>query len=93
MKTERKIKDGKMWGTISDTSLFNAYFVNLQCELTTVLEISQIWFFLKKLVDTCPFRGTADTPVLTSGDMSSGFQSQSGQAYSHLAEAYTMYVP
>ena len=29
----------------------------------------------------------------TFGDISSGFQSQSGQPYSHLAEAYTIYVP
>ena len=28
----------------------------------------------------------------TPGDVSSGFQSQSGQPYSHLAEEYVMYV-
>ena len=29
----------------------------------------------------------------TSGDVSSGFQSQSGQPYSHLVEAYVIYIP
>ena len=29
----------------------------------------------------------------TSGDVSSGFQNQSGQPYLHLAEAYMIYVP
>ena len=29
----------------------------------------------------------------TSGDVSSGFQSQSGQPYSCLAEAYVLHVP
>ena len=28
----------------------------------------------------------------TSGDVCSGFQNQSGQPYSHLAEAYVMYL-
>ena len=47
-------------------------------------------FFKKNLVDTCPFIG----PLFwTSGDVSSGFQSQSGQSYLHLAEAYMMCVP
>ena len=32
--------------------------------------------------------GVTDAPVSTSGDISSGFQSQSGQPYSHLAKAY-----
>ena len=30
-------------------------------------------------------------PFWTSGDVSSGFQSQSGQPYLHLSEAYMMY--
>ena len=29
----------------------------------------------------------------TSGDVSSEFQSQSGQPYLHLVEAYMMYIP
>ena len=33
------------------------------------------------------------TPVLDYGDVFSAFQTQSGQPYSHLAEAYVMYVP
>ena len=35
-------------------------------------------FFKKFLVDTCPFGGAIGTPFLISGDVSSGFQSQSG---------------
>ena len=30
---------------------------------------------------------------LTSGDVSSGVQSQSGQPYSHLVQAYVLHVP
>ena len=36
------------------------------------------------------FYGPLTSPFWTSGDVSSGFQSQSGQPYSHLAEAYVM---
>ena len=39
-----------------------------------------------------PVCGVTDTPVWTSGDVSSGFQSQSGQPYSRLVEAYVIYV-
>ena len=34
-----------------------------------------------------------DTLFWTSGDVSSEFRSQSGQSYSHLVEAYMMYIP
>ena len=37
-----------------------------------------------------PFCGATDTLFWTSGDVSSGFQSQSGQPYSSLAEAYVL---
>ena len=37
--------------------------------------------------------GATDTPVRTSGNVSSGFQSQSGQPYLHLVEVYMIYVP
>ena len=37
--------------------------------------------------------GATDTLFWTSGDVPSGFQSQSVQPYSHLVEAYVMYVP
>ena len=40
-----------------------------------------------------PFYGATDTLFCTSGDVSSGFQSQSGMPYSHLAEAHVMNVP
>ena len=39
------------------------------------------------------FYGATGTPVLDSGDVSSEFQSQIGQPYLHLAEAYVMYIP
>ena len=36
-----------------------------------------------------PFFGATDNP----GDVSSGIQSQSGQPYLHLADAYVLHVP
>ena len=39
------------------------------------------------------FGATDSTLFWTSGDVSSGFQSQSGEPYSQLAEAYVIYVP
>ena len=51
-------------------------------------------FFFKFLLDTCPFVGPLIPLFRTSGDVSSGFQSQSGfLPYSHLAEAYVIYIP
>ena len=38
-------------------------------------------FFFKFLEDMSPFCGATDTPVLDSGDVSSGLQSQNGQPY------------
>ena len=40
-------------------------------------------FFFKFLLDTCPFLGPLIPLFQTSGDVSSGFQSQSGQPYSN----------
>ena len=39
------------------------------------------------------FYGATHTLFWTSGDISFGVQSQSGQPYLHLAEAYMMYIP
>ena len=39
------------------------------------------------------FVGTLIPLFWTSGDVSSGFQSQSGQSYLHLAEAYVLHIP
>ena len=50
-------------------------------------------FFKKILADTCPFLGPLISMLRTTGDISSRFQSQSGQPYSLLAEAYMIYVP
>ena len=41
------------------------------------------FFFLKFLADTCPFLGPLVPLFWISGDISSGFQSQSGLPYSH----------
>ena len=38
-----------------------------------------------------PFLGPLIPLFWTSGDVSSGFQSQSGQPYTHLVDAYVMY--
>ena len=43
-----------------------------------------IIYFKKKLVDTCTFLGPRVHLFSISVDVSSGFQSQSGQTYSHL---------
>ena len=40
-----------------------------------------------------PFCAATDTLFWTSSDVSSGFQSQSGQRYSHLVEAYVLHIP
>ena len=47
----------------------------------------------KFLEGTCPFMGPLIPLFWTSGDVSSGFQYQSGQSYSHLVQAYVMYIP
>ena len=48
-----------------------------------------LFFLNKKLEDISPFCGATDTPFWTSGDISSEFQSHSGQPYLCLAEAHT----
>ena len=50
-------------------------------------------FFLKSLLNICPFFGPLILLFRTSGDISSGFQSQSGQPYSNFSETYVIYVP
>ena len=52
-------------------------------------------YFLKKfLADTCPFLGPLVPPFWISGDVSSGFQSQSGFCLIHVfAEVNVMYIP
>ena len=51
-------------------------------------EYHKTHFFKKDLVDTCPFMGPLIPLFSSSGDISSGFQSQSGQPHSHLVETY-----
>ena len=64
---------------------FLSFFSNYVCPIYVS--------FFKKLLDTCPFLGLLIPLFQTSGDISHGFQSQSGQPYSHLVEAYMIYVP
>ena len=47
-------------------------------------------FSLKIMEDISPFCGLL---FWTCSDVSSGFQSQSGQTYLHLAEAYLLHIP
>ena len=55
--------------------------------------------FFKKNLEDESFFGATDTPLFQtsgdvfSGDVFSGFQSQSGQPYLHLAEVYVIYIP
>ena len=46
-------------------------------------------FFFKKSSGS----GATHTLFWTSGDVSPGFQSQSGQSYLHLAEVYMLHIP
>ena len=50
-------------------------------------------FFKKFLVDTCPFWGPVVPPFWISGDVSSGFQSQSGFCLIRNVDANVMYIP
>ena len=63
--------------------LFNGYSIS---------SYSTAWQICYTDVDTCPFMGPLIRLFWTS-DISSGFQSQNGQTYLHLAEAYVMYIP
>ena len=55
--------------------------------------MNYIYFLKKILLDMCPFMGPLIPLFWTTGDLSSGFQLQSGQSYLRLAEAYVMYIP
>ena len=57
------------------------------------MKVCHTFVFLKKfLEDISPFVGPQITLFWTSGDVSSGLQSQSGQPYSCLAEVYVLYI-
>ena len=60
---------------------------------TQFLSTSFFVFLKKILVDTWPFMGPLIPLFWTSGDIFFGLQSQSGQPYLHMAEAYMMYIP
>ena len=51
------------------------------------------YFSKKNLVDTCSFSGPLIPLFRSSGNVSSGFKSQSGQPYLHLVEEYVIYIP
>ena len=55
----------------------------VQCEAVQFSKLNFFLFFLKFLADTCPFWGQLVPLFWISGDVSSGFQSQSGLPYSH----------
>ena len=50
-------------------------------------------FFKKFLADTCPFLGALVPLFWISGDVSSGFQSQSGLPYSHSGGVHNVRSP
>ena len=50
-------------------------------------------FLKNNFEDMSPFLGPLIPLFQTSGEVFSGFQSQSGQSYLHLAEAYVIYIP
>ena len=52
---------------------------------TTIIKVLFVIFFFKVLADKCPFLGPLVPLFGISGDVSSGFQSQSGLPYLHFA--------
>ena len=63
--------------------------------MPTCLHVTYFFsLFSKKILeDMSPFCGATDNQFWTSGDVSSGFQSQSGQPYSNFAEVYVLHIP
>ena len=59
----------------------------MQIQMTHVHILKLIKHFFKMLVDTCPFLGSLIPMFQTSGDIPSGFQSQSGQPNSTIHKA------
>ena len=81
----------------TDLNVFNSTTRRCQGESVSRGKASKFrrCLFLKVLEDISPFLfvGPLISLFWTSGDVSSGFQIHSGQPYSHLAEAYVIYVP
>ena len=72
-QAEKKFDSGQMY---YNSKLFQVRF--------KVLSMSAFLFFFPIfLLETCPFVGPGMPLFWTSGDVSSGFQSQSGQPYSN----------
>ena len=79
--------------TISNVRVLNVeqlFFANF---CFSILCIKYIYFFFLNLADTCPFLGPLVPLFWISGDVSSGFQSQSGFCLIRIAEANVMYIP
>ena len=57
------------------------------------IQIAFFFFLLKFLADTCPFWGPLVALFWISGDVSSGFQSQSGFCFIQIAEPNVMHIP
>ena len=55
--------------------------------------LKKLVFFKKFLEDINTLCGATDTSVLDLSDFFSGFQNQSGQPYSPMAEVYMLYFP
>ena len=73
-----------------DDTLVQWYWCN--CNLGVIEWRRCIRFVYFFLVDTCPFMETL-MPLFSTFDDISGFQSQSGQPYSHLVVLYMTYIP
>ena len=70
--------------------VINGLFTRCDCERDFSIGAR---IFFKILEDMSPFCVTLIPLFWTSGDVSSGFQSQSGQPYSNLVEGYVLHVP
>ena len=60
------------------------------------IDVESFFFFFKVFLSdtfTCPILGPLVPLFWISGDVSSGFQSQSGFCLIHIAEANVMYIP
>ena len=73
-----------------ELNILNLFFLQKRDFDMKVIDIN---LFLKFLADISPFVGPLILLFWTSGDISSGFQSQNGQSYLHLVEVHMIYVP
>ena len=68
-----------IWHFILNYEVFKSLLSNFSLQICILLQVFFFFvFFLKFLADTCPFLGPLVPLFWISGDVSSGFQSQSG---------------